>query len=365
MTRKEAFNHLYLMNHYPEEYKDAIFPLFEIVYNLLTQRLKESNLDVYVIEPDIVVNYICQEHFNNMLTFNENQRSGLLENKSYLNRLITIVCDKIFINEIQGYENPTLINPYNPLITTYQFFLNFILNRFDNIPQNQTIEDAILLDVLKKAFIISKGTINLISEGFETEAFSTWRTIHEVECIAKILFDHPEVTSTYIRHIDYARFFHSEELELTLKDKIDNEISEKLKAKLLKSKDKKKYIEYGWLFAIKDIYSLCPDLKLNFRKGVQIVANLSQYSKVYEMSSEIAHSSPLLIYSSKIYFKSLTLICLYESFFRLEEILYQFLQRNPAIDSSKYFSMRQDYLLEMKKNIAIENAKFKLNNRKK
>ena len=38
------------------------------------------------------------------------------------------------------------------------------------------------------------------------------------------------------------------------------------------------------------------------------------------MSSEVTHSSPVLIYSKKNYFFYLTLLSLYESFFRLEKI---------------------------------------------
>ena len=77
------------------------------------------------------------------------------------------------------------------------------------------------------------------------------------------------------------------------------EIKEGMKDNDLKSKDMKRFIEYGWLSAIPDVkLGRIPDFKFNFRDGVERCANLRQYSKVYEMSSEIAHSSPLLIYSS-------------------------------------------------------------------
>ena len=124
MTRKEAFEQLYLMNKYPEKYKDVIFPIFEVVYNAVYHKMSEDKLDIYILEPDVIINYICQEHFNNMVPLKEEQREEMLKNESYVNRLITIVIDKIYINEFKGYEIPKLINPYNPLITTYQFFLN-------------------------------------------------------------------------------------------------------------------------------------------------------------------------------------------------------------------------------------------------
>ena len=94
----------------------------------------------------------------------------------------------------------------------------------------------------------------------------------------------------------------------------------------LKSKDMKKYIEYGYLFAIPNI-QLNADFKLNFRDGVEKLAGLSNYSKVYEMSSEISHSSPLLLYSKKEYYYAITIINLYESFFRLENVFDQYYKK--------------------------------------
>ena len=81
----------------------------------------------------------------------------------------------------------------------------------------------------------------------------------------------------------------------------------------------KKFIEYGYLLAIPGVEKE-KDFKLNFRDGVEKLAGLSEYSKIYEYSSEIAHSSPLMIYSNEKRLSHLTLVCLYEVFFRIEQI---------------------------------------------
>ena len=350
MTRKEAFEQLYLMNKYPEKYKDVIFPIFEVVYNAVYHKMIEDKLDIYILEPDVIVNYICQEHFNNMVPLKEEQREEMLKNESYINRLITIVIDKIYINEFKGYEIPKLINPYNPLITTYQFFLNFILNRFDNIPKTNNIEDAILLDVLKKSFTISKGVVSLVADGFETEAFSTWRTLHEIECVAIILDKFPYLSNVYLNHMKYNQLYRkTEKNEET--DKFYENIKTKLKEHNLKSKDFKKYLEYGFLFSIENWENDYPEMKLNFRKGIQYVAELSNYSNIYEASSEIAHGSSLLIYSNKSYYCNLTLICLYETFMRMESIFSNIISNISEVDSSAYFQMKQIYIEEFNKNL--------------
>ena len=116
-----------------------------------------------------------------------------------------------------------------------------------------------------------------------------------------------------------------------------------MKALDLKSKDMKKFIEYGWLTAI-DNYNKDPQFKFNFRDGVERLAELSNYSKIYEMASEIAHSSPLLIYSRSQYYYHLTILQLYESFFRLEKIFTElYLSHIDQEEAKRYMLMRNVY----------------------
>ena len=360
MTKEQAFDELYKLKGYPEELKTGLLEIFEEVFVNVSQRMIKENLNAYILDPDVVMSYVCEEHFFNMSLIKKEEAQQLISNPSYVKRLITIVSDKILFNEFKGYENENLVSEYSPLVTTYNFFLNFILNRFASLNGKLKVEQAILLDVLKKGFVMSKSILNLLVNGYETEAFSTWRTFHEVECIAKILFENPEISNSYVKHIDYARYYRSDNGDKEKKELLYQEVKDKMKLVNLKSKDTKKFIEYGWLYDIKDVETRFPEFKPNFRKGVELIAGLSEYSSVYELSSELAHSSPLLIYSNREYFMYLTLINLYETFFRMENILYNFLITQTETNSSSYFSMRKDYLFEMKKNIAIERIRFNL-----
>ena len=121
-------------------------------------------------------------------------------------------------------------------------------------------------------------------------------------------------------------------------DSIFVEIKDKLRSHNLKSKDMKKFIEYGYLFAIPE-KEFEKDFKLNFRDGVEKLAGLSQYSSLYEYSSEIAHSSPLMIYSNEKTLSHLTLVSLYEVFFRIEKIF-----TNHYLNSINDESIRKAYL---------------------
>jgi hypothetical protein len=127
----------------------------------------------------------------------------------------------------------------------------------------------------------------------------------------------------------------------------------------LKSKDIKKYIEYGWLYAIPEVKK-DPAFKLNFRDGLEKVAGLSIYNSRYEMSSEIIHSTPMLIYSNRDYFYYITLLSLYESFFRLEKIFVSLFSKVVSSEQMKrYEAMRSVYYSQLVNIHKRESANFK------
>ena len=127
----------------------------------------------------------------------------------------------------------------------------------------------------------------------------------------------------------------------------------------LKSKDIKKYIEYGWLYEIPGVKE-DEKFKLNFRDGLERLAELSMYSARYEMSSEIIHSTPMLIYSNKEYFFFITLLSLYESFFRLEKVFLSLFAKNMSEEQMKrYLDMRSVYYAQLVNIHKREVASFK------
>jgi hypothetical protein len=141
-------------------------------------------------------------------------------------------------------------------------------------------------------------------------------------------------------------------------------MKEEMKGHNLKSKDIKKYIEYGWLYACSD-FKEEEGYKLNFRDGLEKLAGLSTYASRYETSSEIIHSTPLLIYSSKEYFYYVTLISLYESFFRLEKIFTTiYISTVDKNEVDKYMNMRYIYYSLLVSLHQIEKQHF-LNSTKK
>ena len=66
------------------------------------------------------------------------------------------------------------------------------------------------------------------------------------------------------------------------------------------------------------------------------------------MSSELIHSTPILIYSNRQYFHYVTLLVLYESFFRLEKIFVSELQPKVSQEQAmRYSTMRNIYYSQL------------------
>ena len=198
-----------------------------------------------------------------------------------------------------------------------------------------------------KSLTISRCILDQLLNGYETEAFSSWRTLHECECTLILLDKYGEpLINNYLKHMNFGFAFNNSIKDKEQQDKIFYQMKEEMRGRDLKSKDIRKYIEYGWL------YPIVPEgdetFKLNFRDGLEKLAGLSSYAKRYEISSEIIHSTPLLIYSNKEYFFYMTLLSLYESFFRLEKVFVSlFSKRVSPEQMAQYLEMQKVYYSQL------------------
>ena len=233
-----------------------------------------------------------------------------------------------------------------------------MLNILQDYQKNDP-KSTLLTDLLMKSVSISRCILSLIIEGYETEAFSSWRTLHECESTLMVFEKYGDpVITRYLIHMQYGIVFKKEDLTDEFGNKIFADMKEEMKKYSLKSKDIKKFIEYGWLYAIPGVKD-DETFKLNFRDGLQKVAGLSMYSDRYEMSSEIIHSTPMLIYSNKEYFYYITLLSLYESFFRLEKVFVSiFSKRVSEEQMNKYIEMRKVYYAQLVNIHKRETMKF-------
>ncbi|HBF67768.1 MAG TPA: hypothetical protein DDW20_00390 [Firmicutes bacterium] len=338
MISKEQFDLVYTHLNPPKRLnKDFVFECYKYA-NEGADNLIQNNAfgKVVPVNPVVLILYILHE-YNYFFEVNKN----VVEDESLLSKIVSISLDKYFTNEHLNFKNETIVSKYSPEMSTLTTYLNFVLNVLSKVSRKNPNE-TLFVDILNKGFSMCKAMIELMEDGFETEAFSTWRTIHETECVLILLAKYDkEIRQTYLKHINYAMAFRGVIQDKEKVDQIFVQIKEEMKNLNLKSKDMKKYIEYGWLSKIPN-FNENPQFKFNFRDGVESLAGLSHYSKTYELASEIAHSSPMLIYSKNSYFYHVAILNLYESFFRLENLFANIYQRNVSEEENKRFLMMKE-----------------------
>ena len=337
---KEQLNQLLEQLKVPSKIsRDDIFECYDFAFDNANELLKNNVFGQSTPLNNITMILYLVNEYGFYFTVNKKEE----DKETSLSKIVSIALDKYFTNEHLDYKNDQYTNKFSPAISTIELYLNFMLGILKKFPQKNP-QETLLVDMDNKAFKVSKAIIELIVTGFETEAFSTWRTLHEIECILLLINKYGEpVIKSYLKHLRYALAYRG---VIKSKEETDAEfvqIKSEMKALDLKSKDMKKFIEYGWLTAIPN-YNSENTFKFNFRDGVEKLADLSAYSQVYEMASEIAHSSPLLIYSQTQYYYHLTIVELYESFFRLEKVFTEiYLSRIEKEEAQRYLLMRNVY----------------------
>ncbi len=315
-----------------------------------------ANLDVNDVTLTL---YLANEHYFYLLTHSNQKEEDIVDDEQYEQFLLSIALDKYYTNEHLSFKNSSFSNRFQPEISTISLYINFILGMLSRYKQGDP-KQTLIVDIMQKGFSMAQCIISLLIGGFETEAFSTWRTLHENECILLTLVRYGQnVINEYLKHLQYAVCFRGGMPTKEETDKVFLQIKEEMKSHDLKSKDMKRFIEYGWLYAVPELEKE-EGFKLNFRDGVERGAKLRDYSKVYEMSSEIAHSSPLLIYSRKDYFYLITLLNLYESFFRLEKVFSSlYLSSVTKEEQESYVKMQNLYHSELLASYSIMQKRWK------
>ena len=328
------------------------------IYKVAAEGIQNITIANKIIEIEGVnqitlLEYCIGEYLYIFSSANEKEAEIIKKNQIENNSISSIAADKYLSLGAFAFKEQKLNNRFSPEISSIDMYLNFLLNTLKLFKKNSP-KNSLISDLLNKSISIARCILRLLINGYETEAFSLWRTLHECECTLIVLVNNGQNTiNAYLKHMNYGIAFNSNVRSNEI-DKIFEEIKSQMKEHDLKSKDMKKFIEYGWLYSSKNVDP--QTLKLNFKDGLEVVAGLQAYKDLYTRSSELIHSTPLLIYSNKQYFNFVSMLCLYESFFRIEKIFNSLLKH--SVDENSYTSyenMRKVYypqLIVVHKNLA-------------
>ncbi len=306
-----------------------------------------------------IIFYLIGEYIYTLAGLPKSKKIEFLKNEEQIDLLISTVVDKYLSLSLFNHREAKVTNAYFPPISTINTYINFMLNILNTYNKNDP-QSTLINDLLTKSLSIARCILTLLVEGYETEAFASWRTLHECECTLILLDRYGEkLIDSYLKHMQYGIAFKDGIKDKAKQDLIFVEIKENMKKLNLKSKDMKKYIEYGWLIDIPEVDT--NNFKYNFRDGLETLAGLHMYSDRYMMSSEILHSTPLLIYSNKQYFYYVTLLSLYESIFRLEKVFVTLFIQKFNKDAIEHYQRLRDVYYNQLLNIhRIEMNSFLL-----
>ena len=306
-----------------------------------------------------LIGYCVGEYKYYSFPLDEERLDKFQKDESVILSISSIVADKYLSLSQFSYQEKSSANRFTPPISTLYVYVNFMQNIVKNY-QKKDPKISLLADLFMKSISICKCTLDLLVKGFETEAFSCWRTLHECECALIVLVrGGNDVIQSYLKHMQYSFAFRNTMSDKEKQNEIFLSMKEEMRGHDLKSKDIKKYIEYGWLYSLEGVAN-DETFKLNFRDGLEKIAGLEVYNKRYEMSSEIIHGTPLLVYSNDEYFYFVTLLSTYESFFRLEQIFFTMFTRFVSKEQAEaYRQMRQVYYTHLVTIHKRESESFK------
>ena len=326
---------------------DYIYDVYEMANEFIGIVDQENvQIEVKEINQFELLLYCVGEYYYSISHLNETELARFKANEEYPSSMASVAADKYLSLSIFNHVEKKLGNRFLPPASSLNIYLNFMLNIVKGYKKNDP-QSSLISDLLMKSLTISRCILENLLSGYETEAFSSWRTLHECECTLILLDKYgAPLINKYLRHMNFGLAFNDTIPDKEQQDKIFYEMKEEMRGYGLKSKDIRKYIEYGWLYLIADKDDA--SFKLNFRDGLEKLAGLEMYSKRYELSSEIIHSTPLLIYSNKEYFYYMTLLSLYESFFRLERVFVSlFSKRVSEVQMKQYEEMRKVYYSQL------------------
>ena len=338
---------------------DYIFDVYETANEVIDILDKQTaQIEVKEVNQFDLLLYSVGEYSYSVSNLKPEDLEKFKANENYQSTMASVVADKYLSLSIFNHVEKKLANRFLPPASSLNMYINFMLNIVKGYKKNDP-QSTLISDLLMKSLTISRCILENLLSGYETEAFSSWRTLHECECTLILLDKYGEpLINNYLKHMNFGLAFNNAIVDKAKQDEIFYSMKDEMREYGLKSKDIRKYIEYGWLYQIVDKND--ETFKLNFRDGLEKLAGLSQYAKRYEISSEIIHSTPLLIYSNKEYFYYMTLLSLYESFFRLEKVFVSLFSKRVSPEQMKqYAEMRKVYYSQLVVIHQRELATFK------
>ena len=141
------------------------------------------------------------------------------KNEDFEASMASVAADKYLTLSQFGQIEKKVTNRFLPPASSMNIYLNFIQNILKNYDKNDPAS-TLITDLLTKSISISRCILTNLIEGYYTEAFSSWRTLHECECTLIILEKYGDLAiQKYLRHMNFGMAFRS---QIANKEESDN-----------------------------------------------------------------------------------------------------------------------------------------------
>ena len=273
-------------------------------FNIIKSKIINSDDILEELSSDIeIIEYIIGE-----IKSNESDNIETIANNAY----------ESFI--LNNDEDKPDISIYDTTLTKFLNLVSF-LKKINTPIAYYKPEVSLINDLFQTVFKQLYAFATLISSKLYLQALASWRSLHESECIIKLLIQNEKIKKEYIKHIKYNNYLrNSSAYSKSELDKHFEFLKNEMHTHDLKSKDMKKFIEYGYLYFASNYKKDDVNFKLNFRDGLEYLSGLSKYSKVYEGASQVVHSSSSYFYVNENFCKDLSLTLTYHTLIRITSL---------------------------------------------
>ena len=161
---------------------------------------ENQQIEVNTINQYDLLLYCVGEYYYSISNLKQEDISKFKENEDYPSSMASVAADKYLSLSVFNHVEKKLANRFLPPASSLNMYINFMLNIVKGYKKNDP-QSTLISDLLMKSLTISRCILEQLLNGYETEAFSSWRTLHECECTLILLdrFGEPLINN-YLKH---------------------------------------------------------------------------------------------------------------------------------------------------------------------
>lgn len=235
--------------------------------------------------------YICGYHFSFVCSMGEMDIRKLEADPNYRKMLIEKISKSIFLLEKNNLTISKIVDEHQPIYCDFNILLDyllFVLLRAWNLLRDTP--EFTVLKMFESAILKTKGVVTLLSKGLELDGLVVWRSLHEMECVLKILCTYGQPLITL-----YNRFDKFDKSSKNMSPEVLEEYNERTKAlgiNMHNPNEVDHFENYGWLTGIPNMEITKRNLNFKF---VEDLAGLGLRYRDYQYASDALHMNTKIL----------------------------------------------------------------------